>query len=561
MKQLIKDFNLPNYIKGKSFSEASKLIDKKFKDRKDSISLKTKDALLQRLADMQEHMKMQQKSQQAQQPNMSPEQMQMMQQGQQDQTGMQAYGGYSNNQTNDYFLGGDMKGGGNSPGAGAYLGAATGAIDMIGGLNGDGMSGDALSDVGGTAMKGVSAGMAFGPLGGAIGGVVGGLSGLIGSRAAKRKMLNKQASESHKASLDISNEYKSGGYTNDFKWGGPHDPVKGIDTSNLMNNNLINPLTNNPYNRPLATSIDTKGLHKPGLTQQDSSKLRLKQSSFNTEGLHREGDIKNVGKLSDKLQSTTPKGYKISKNGIGEGLSKGVDWMKNNYGSLLRGAPVITNALQLANMKKPAHENRQKLDQKYKKQYVDEMQLQNKVQNEYNNTSQALANASGGSTGSLRTNLLGAQLNKTKALSDAYMKADNINRAENEKGFRYGLETGKFNISQDNLEKDVNARNLGAYNTEKSKLTSALGENIGAIGKEKVSSKRIGEMLGYDVDGDYLVDKKSGEKITVGEAIKRNKKGGKNGFTEELKALNLFKNKDKKPSLSNRSFSPSFYNR
>ena len=47
MNQLIKQFNLPNYIKGKSFAEASKLIDKKFKDRKDSVSLKTKDFLLE----------------------------------------------------------------------------------------------------------------------------------------------------------------------------------------------------------------------------------------------------------------------------------------------------------------------------------------------------------------------------------------------------------------------------------------------------------------------------------------------------------------------------------
>ena len=571
MNQLIKQFNLPNYIKGKSFAEASKLIDKKFKDRKDSVSLKTKDALLQRLADMQEHMKM---KDQVATTSQSPMQSGLPQQ-------QMAYGG----NTNQYFMGGlqsllgDKKGfnWGDKDKLKAGIGsgldiASSVASPLLDNSNQDGLGKpqDPGSSAIGGALSGAKAGMALGPIGAVGGALIGGVTSLIGGNKAYKNYMRKEREGSQLHANEINNQYAKGGYTNDYVKGGPYDPVKGIDISNLMNNTLINPLTNKSYDRPLATGIDTKDLSKPGLTQQDSSKLRLNQSGFNTEDLHRQGDIKDVGVLSNELQSTNPMGYKTSKVGrlfnqakhnVGEGLSKGADWMKNNYGSIMRGAPVATNALQLMNMKKPEYKTRQKLDQRYKKQYVDEMQLQNKVQNEYNNTSQALANASGGSTGSLRTNLLGAQLNKTKALSDAYMKADNINRSENEKGFRYGLETGKFNIDQDNLEKDVNARNLGAYNTERSKLISALGENIGDIGKEKVSSKRIGEMLGYDVDGDYLVDKESGEKITVQEAIKRNKKGKKNGFTEELKALNLFKNKDKKPSLSNRSFSPSFYNR
>ena len=50
---LIKKFNLPNYIRGKSFAEASKLIDEKIRDKG------TKEEMMQRLADYQEYQKQQ----------------------------------------------------------------------------------------------------------------------------------------------------------------------------------------------------------------------------------------------------------------------------------------------------------------------------------------------------------------------------------------------------------------------------------------------------------------------------------------------------------------------
>ncbi len=73
-QSLMKQFNLPDYIRGKSFAEASKAINSKFEDRNDKASLKTKNELLQRLADAQEYLKMQQ------QPNNPQEHMMQRQQ-------------------------------------------------------------------------------------------------------------------------------------------------------------------------------------------------------------------------------------------------------------------------------------------------------------------------------------------------------------------------------------------------------------------------------------------------------------------------------------------------
>lgn len=59
---IIKEFNLPKYIKGKSFAEASKAISKKFDERTDPQAQKTKEELLERLAEAQEYVKMQEKA-------------------------------------------------------------------------------------------------------------------------------------------------------------------------------------------------------------------------------------------------------------------------------------------------------------------------------------------------------------------------------------------------------------------------------------------------------------------------------------------------------------------
>lgn len=58
MKQsLLKDFNLPKYLKGKSYADAADAISKKFEGRNDKVSLETKEELLGRLASAQEHTK------------------------------------------------------------------------------------------------------------------------------------------------------------------------------------------------------------------------------------------------------------------------------------------------------------------------------------------------------------------------------------------------------------------------------------------------------------------------------------------------------------------------
>ena len=57
MKDIMSQFNLPSYLKGKTFAEASKILDDKFKDRTDKESVETMNELQGRLKEAQEHVK------------------------------------------------------------------------------------------------------------------------------------------------------------------------------------------------------------------------------------------------------------------------------------------------------------------------------------------------------------------------------------------------------------------------------------------------------------------------------------------------------------------------
>lgn len=57
MKEITQKFNLPKYIHGKSFAEASKIIEGKFKGRTDKEAMDTKEDLMSRLRDAQEYVK------------------------------------------------------------------------------------------------------------------------------------------------------------------------------------------------------------------------------------------------------------------------------------------------------------------------------------------------------------------------------------------------------------------------------------------------------------------------------------------------------------------------
>lgn len=171
----------------------------------------------------------------------------------------------------------------------------------------------------------------------------------------------------------------------------------------------------------------------------------------------------------------------------------------------LRYAPALGNALQLSQLKQPEQETTPELNTRYKKNLVDEKGLINLVQEETSANREAILGSSEGSGNAARANLLATQLNSTKALSDAFMKSQEANARESaqEQSFNLGIDT--TNLQQKTLAQDIRARNKGAYDTEKSRLKTAIATDIGSIGQEELY-KKFPELMGMDYGafGEYL---------------------------------------------------------
>lgn len=145
----LKKFNLPSYVKGKTFAEATKMIDKRFEDKKDNASMSTKKKFMERTMEAQEEAK--------------------------EEIMLKA--------SNDFSLGGILGG----------------ASDMAGGIMGDqekGKVGEKQSVGGATAkyaLMGATAGSVVPGIGTAIGAGVGAIAGYTSAT-----MANKNAEEAAK---------------------------------------------------------------------------------------------------------------------------------------------------------------------------------------------------------------------------------------------------------------------------------------------------------------------------------------------------------------------------
>jgi hypothetical protein len=170
----------------------------------------------------------------------------------------------------------------------------------------------------------------------------------------------------------------------------------------------------------------------------------------------------------------------------------------------LRYAPALGNIMQLANLKKPEQETTPELNTRYKKNIVDENGLSNLVREETASNREAILASSEGSGNAARANLLATQLNSMKGLSDAFMKSQEANARENaqEQSFNLGIDT--TNLQQQTLAQEIRARNKGAYDTEKSRLQTAIAADLGSVGQEELY-KKFPELMGasYDWKGKY----------------------------------------------------------
>lgn len=554
---IIKMFNLPSYIKGKSFADASKAIEKKFEGKTDKYSNDTKEVFMKRLSEAQEYTK------QIENPQVDPTQ-------------------------NKMFLGGDASGGEGTLGTeemsdgkdpltlintalnlGKTAFGDTG-IETNGSQDLTGMKANQGGMAASGALEGAKAGMQFGPIGAAIGGGVGLTAGLIGG--AKKKNDIRQGTVNNAL-------FQNKNYDNNYALGGLVDPVEDKTKSSRVKMNdpnrippsEVNGLLNNTQgysdkqwkkskNDYLKESLNEWRKQKTGNTRNDdfsqtspqyrdfinSTKASfyennprpiLKREDYYGNNEMAKGGYTNEYKKggnqpyigpgvdpnllnslftnhfagakdiessdllspSDASKINTPQATSTNNNSSNINL----DSLKRTAIEAGRLAPAAFNAYQLANLDKPEYEQLNRLDNRYIEDKFDEQSLINNINSNYNKD--YVKESSGGSLGAYAANSAAAELNKTRAISEGFQRGESINRQENTTAQQFNLGVDRQNLNQANQENENNVRNEGNYDTQKSRLTAQLGNDIGNIGKEQTFKQMVKDSgLCYDTSGAYI---------------------------------------------------------
>jgi hypothetical protein len=151
---------------------------------------------------------------------------------------------------------------------------------------------------------------------------------------------------------------------------------------------------------------------------------------------------------------------------------------------------------------------------------VDMSQIERGITDQARGFTGANLNASGGNSGQFMANELANQGNVMNAIANARMQAqgqDRQTQAMNAQEqaridqFRQGQYGQLAGIQGQNINigtqlADLNARNLGAFNTNRSAQIAGLASNIGNIGKEEDQMDMIANTLGYNSFGEYVAN-------------------------------------------------------
>lgn len=232
-----------------------------------------------------------------------------------------------------------------------------------------------------------------------------------------------------------------------------------------------------------------------------------------------------VQKVATQMQNA------VAKKGLAQTAQKGETPIGNNP---LRYAPLLGNVLGILTAKKPESNKARmeamgyqtKLDENLLSKVtprqtqfgnVDVSQLERGITNAGRGFTLNNLNASGGNAGAFLSNELANQGNIMNAIANARMQAqqqDRQTQAMNAQEqaridqFLQAQQAGRQQAQQANIGigmqlADLDARDLGAFNTNKAAQMAGLFTNLGNIGKESDQMKMISNALGYNSFGQF----------------------------------------------------------
>jgi len=285
--------------------------------------------------------------------------------------------------------------------------------------------------------------------------------------AQKRQDVLSQA-HARRLNSSFDDKYELGGFINSYKNGG--NKTNGIDEDE-ENDDLINKYSNK----------------RKALELEQSNYFDYIPGDANLDG---NIDAKDqIADINKKTNTYTPK--------------------QKNY---MQYAPVLGDFMNMidANRATPEVENLSRTTKRYQPEYTDEAYLQNISNNTFDNTINSLSNASGGSGAALRANILGANISRASNLSDAYFKANEANKQQNQFAQQFDNQNNQFNIGQSNRELEINAQNRAVVEDRRNLTRDAFYKDLGSLGRESTYNNRLQNLTGgYDAQGNYDPNNKS----------------------------------------------------
>lgn len=288
--------------------------------------------------------------------------------------------------------------------------------------------------------------------------------------AAKKKEILGRMNQISPLLNDQSYFYNYGGKLNKYPWGTPNI------------NNV------NPYDRELLNMV----VKDPNAFNVGISGMRGQGGKSNLEG----APIP-VQQPSEEMRDSL---FRVNS---GKGLDK--DAATRIGTTLLETAPIITNAIQLAKMKRAKPFSYNTVGTRITAPQIDENSAYNLTSNELNNQINLISQM-GGSEGAVRSSILGAGLNRTKALGQLLNQARTQNAMMKLQADQANLQTDLQNVAIRNRAIDERRADDAAYESNKSTLISALGEDIGKFGRTLADREIAKKITGYRWDGTYVKD-------------------------------------------------------
>lgn len=451
------------------------------------------------------------------------------------------------------------------------VGAASGIMGLVDQASGNTSPDTGMSVLGGAASGAAVGTMIFPGIGTAIGAGVGAIAGAVGSSAARKKMNKATTRAANIATSQYQDQMYDGGVIpnntilNNNQYGGygnnrrkANDRLIGFPT---LGGQFVNPFGSNTVSNLVNEEIPHYTQQNPIINAQnfligqgyklrggadgkfgDSSLAALndwrKKSNlpptksitpddylamgFNNGGYEPYAHELDEIVVESTRPTTTPEESKPNVATGGEPMTN-EDKKKFKFGdinanNILRYAPVFGNAVQLSQLQEPRMGNLHQDTTRANRRYVDEEALLRNVNNQAATTNRAIQQ-SGMSEGARRNMMLAASLNNQQAIGGAYLQAEDINRNIDNQADQIDMAIREGNRSRRMMAEENYARDLGMYNTQKSALRAQLYNNIGDIGLENTRARRIANTYGYDIDGNYIVDKNTGSRYNEAQLL------------------------------------------